>query len=59
MNDERRFLKALYLGHCEMEQMSQKKKSLLDQRRYSELDELRAATKIPDFLVRKDPPRDV
>ena len=59
LNDERRFLKALYLGHCEMEKISQKKTSLLDQRRHSELDALRATTKIPDFLMRKDPPRDV
>jgi hypothetical protein len=59
LNDERRFLEALYLGHCEMEKSSKKEKSLLDQRRHSELDELRAATKVPDFLVRNDPLRDV
>lgn len=59
LNDERRFLKALYLGHCEMERVSKEKKALLESKRYAELDELRAATEIPDWLVRENPPLDV
>ncbi|GGO56294.1 hypothetical protein SAMN05444398_10549 [Roseovarius pacificus] len=59
LDDERRFLKALYLGKSEMERVSGKKQLLLEQRRYAELDEFRAVSEIPDWLVRKNPPIDV